>query len=486
MFGAVAAGGGAPGTGAAQEAPSLTVTTVDAAAYPQITAVVAAADANGVPVSGLTAEDFQAFEGETPLAVSGLQTQRLPLAIAVVIDVSGSMEGEPLAAAKQAANEFVQNLAPEDTASILSFSTEVQQVTPFTADKAVLTSAIDGLQAAGDTSLFDATQAAIVAVGQTPAPRKAVVLLSDGIDTTSTATAEQSLAVARDAAIPVYSIGFGPGPDTTYLQALAQETNGAYRAADVDSVSAVYAELSEKLNNVYTLTLMSPNSDAPGGPSSLRIIASIGGVPAEGTSAFDRPGEIAPAPTPVATPGAGSAVDDPAEGESNSATLLLAVGGGIAGLAALLLLAFVAMRLFGRMRTRRRQLAVVAPNLEAAAAQPLPQAPGAVVAEVDHGRGRIVTVDADGASGDGASFEFGSTPLQIGSARDCQVRVAPGPEVAPKHASVWMRDGKIMLRHTGGTHRPTLVAGFPVDWVILEAGDEFAVGAHRYRVEAVV
>jgi hypothetical protein len=48
-----------------------------------------------------------------------------------------------------------------------------------------------------------------------------------------------------------------------------------------------------------------------------------------------------------------------------------------------------------------------------------------------------------------------------------------------------MRDGKIMLRHRAPGRRPTLVAGKPVDWVILEHGDEFTIGRYRFRVELV-
>jgi len=133
---------------------------------------------------------------------------------------------------------------------------------------------------------------------------------------------------------------------------------------------------------------------------------------------------------------------------------------------------------FQRTRTRRRQLAVVAPNLEQAVAQPLPQVPGAVVAEGDHGEGRLISMN-----GDGATFDFTSTPLRIGSGQECEVRVPPAADVAPRHAAIWMRDRKIMLRHTGGARRPTFVAGRPVEWLILEPGDEFAIGTQRWRVE---
>ena len=89
------------GSARAQEgAPSLAITNLDSAQYPQMQVVVTALHGNGVPAAGLTQQDFAAFEGEEQLAIDELSVQRLDLGVAIVIDVSGSMEGAPLAAAK--------------------------------------------------------------------------------------------------------------------------------------------------------------------------------------------------------------------------------------------------------------------------------------------------------------------------------------------------------------------------------------------------
>jgi len=458
---------------AAQQQPALSITSVDPSGYPTITAVVTALDANGVPVSGLTAASVRAFEGTAPLTVTGLETERLSLSVAVVIDVSGSMQGEAIASARDAAREFVQNLGPADSASVFAFSTTVRQVTPFTGDKAQLAAAIDGLQAAGDTSLFEAAQTAVLALNGVEAPRKAIVLLTDGQNVSpSPVTLEGSLGVVRDARIPVYSIGFGPGPDASYLQTIAQATNGQYRAADIGSVGAVYGDIARLLDSQYTLTLQAPASALPAGPSTLRIATDIGGQPAEATAAFDRPGSAAP---PTAAPPVSTAQQG---GDGSAAPLI--VYGGVLGAILLGIMAVMAGTVFQRTRTRRRQLAVVAPNLGQAAAQPLPHAPGSIVTDTDHGVGRLIALDGAVPQ----SYDFTSTPLRIGSGQECEVRLAASPEVASRHAVIWMKDGKIMLRHTAGPRRPTLVADRPIEWVILDSGDEFTVGGHRYRAEA--
>jgi hypothetical protein len=82
----------------------------------------------------------------------------------------------------------------------------------------------------------------------------------------------------------------------------------------------------------------------------------------------------------------------------------------------------------------------------------------------------------------GVRFDFGDVPLIIGSDPDADVRLATSRDIAPRHATIRVRGGRITLRHTGGA-RPTLVNGVPVEVVILEHGDEFTIGGHRFRAE---
>jgi hypothetical protein len=93
--------------------------------------------------------------------------------------------------------------------------------------------------------------------------------------------------------------------------------------------------------------------------------------------------------------------------------------------------------------------------------------------------GRLIALN--GASAD-AGVRFGGEPVSIGSGPEAAVRIEAGADVAPVHALVWIKDGKIMLRHVAGHSRRTLVDGRPVEWVILEDGDVFSVGSHRWRV----
>jgi VWFA-related protein len=182
---------------AQQTQPAVTINQLDATAYPELRAVVTALDASGVPEQGLTLAQFQAYDGDTPLTVTGLQSAQdasLKLSVVLAIDVSGSMAGEPLDSAKQAAGEFIRALGPNDEAAIVAFNATVTPVVPFTNDRAKLTNGIAGLQAGGGTALFEAVQAATYAARSTTSPRRAVVILSDGQNDAqgSTATAGSS------------------------------------------------------------------------------------------------------------------------------------------------------------------------------------------------------------------------------------------------------------------------------------------------------
>ena len=90
------------------------------------------------------------------------------------------MAGAAIEQAREAGKIFVSELGPNDQAAVMTFSNTVQVVQPFTNDRAALTAAIDGIQAAGNTALYDAV---VSAAGTAPGGvQRAIVLLSDGLD----------------------------------------------------------------------------------------------------------------------------------------------------------------------------------------------------------------------------------------------------------------------------------------------------------------
>jgi Mg-chelatase subunit ChlD len=469
---------------AQQPAAAVTINQVDATNYPDMRAVVTAVDAGGVPVPDLTATQLQAFDGDTSIPITAVQpgqdgSQRL--SVVVAIDVSGSMAGDPLDRAKQAATAFVQSLGANDTASVVAFNATVTTIVPFTSDKPQLVSGIASLQAGGGTALYEAVLDTSYLAGTSGSPRRAVILLTDGENDApnSTTTADGSLDVAKSVGAPLFTIGFGETPDLGYLQGLASATHGSYRGASAANIGAVYDDLARLLRNQYVLTLKA-SGRADGARTSLRVVATIGGAPIAATAPFTRgnaPVVVAPAPTAIPT----AVASAPAPAASSSSTNAGVIVAAIVAAVVLAGLALLTLTLLRRRRNQRAIDAIVAPNPDRAARQGVPAPDSQTTATAVGVTGRLLPAGSDATS----SIVFGATPITIGSQPTCDIVLEPAPDVAPRHAQLWMRDGKMTLRHLGGGRRATTIAGRRIDWVILEDGDEFAVGPHRYRAERV-
>lgn len=472
--------------GAQAAGPALVINQLDASNYPTLRAVVTVLDERGLPVPDLTPAQFQAFDAGTQLPISSAvpaSDNNVQANVVLVMDVSGSMEGEPLAAAKAAAAGFVESLAPGDRAALIAFNGQVTPVVTLTDDRVALTSAIDALTAEGDTALFEAVQVGsyVASAAATGGNRAAVVLLSDGENDTSTsqATAETSLGAATGSGVPVYSIAFGELTDHAYLQSLSSATGGALRDATAGSIGDVYAELSLLLRSQYLLTIEA-SAPADGGPGSLEIVALPNGGSAAATASFVRG-----AAAPISSGGGatGSASDGQSNGGGGSGLLIY---GGIA-LAVLVVLgggAYAGRRWIAGRRELAHQLAVIAPNQELAAAQgvprrvgalaPAPSTPVAVASAV--GTGRLIEH-----GGQSRIVEIGAGPLVLGtSPKRCQVVLSDHGAIAPEHARIWLRGNRYVLHHVGGMSRKTLVGGHEADWVVLDPGDEITIGAYRF------
>ncbi|MEX2246849.1 MAG: VWA domain-containing protein [Dehalococcoidia bacterium] len=467
----------------AQEAPSLAINQLDATGYPDMSVLVTVLDAGGVPVPGLAPDQFQAVEGSDLVDITNIQPvtdASLPLSVVVVIDTSGSMQGEPIARAKQAATDFINALGPNDQAAVFSFSGTTVPVVPLTGDRAALAAGIASLQAVGPTALYEAVQAGVFAARASGAPRQAVVILSDGEnDSESPITEQGSLDAAFGGGVPVFTIGLGAAP-AGYLQTLAAATRGQYREATAGNIAEVYAEIAAMLRGQYVLTLHA-RGDADGAASSMQLIVSVAGAPAGASIDFTRGTAAAPPPPPRETTQPQPATEE----DSGGANVALEV---YAGIVAAVVLAGLVVFLFTwsrRARLRRAQMQIVAPNVAQAAKQPLPPPRRAVndviVHEAPPATGRLVEVSANGS---GRVLELGAETHVIGSSPELATIVLPeGDGVAPDHAHIWLRDGGYVLHHAAGPGRKTYVGGRLADWVILEPGDEIRVGSHRFVFE---
>jgi Ca-activated chloride channel family protein len=228
-----------------------------------VTAVVF--DKAGKPVRGLGVKDVVLTENGVKQDVSyfreasslGDPTERVPLSVVLVLDTSGSM-AQNLRFLQEAVLNFVYKLEEVDTALVVSFNESVKGSAEFTGDIDRLERFVEGLQAWGGTSLYDAIQYSLGRIKGAPG-RKALIIFSDGADTTSQLQDKDVVEYARAVEATVYSIGFkGSGFAASsprgFLRKIATETGGQFFAPDkVGELIKVFNEIANELKNHYLL-----------------------------------------------------------------------------------------------------------------------------------------------------------------------------------------------------------------------------------------
>lgn len=165
-------------------------------------------DNKGRLVTNLTKQDFEVIDRGERRAISEFRSERAPLSLAILFDVSGSMDVAARATAARFAAFHLLNSLDEgrDEAGLFAFDSRLREVAPFTVDTRALKGALGEVDPFGATSLHDAISAAAERVAARPMSRRAVVVLTDGIDTSSQLTPAQVSAKAAAIDVPVYII----------------------------------------------------------------------------------------------------------------------------------------------------------------------------------------------------------------------------------------------------------------------------------------
>ena len=223
-------------------------------------------DATGAIVGSLGKEDFAITEDGRPQKIAVFERQsELPLSLILAIDTSGSVRKD-LPLEQEAARKFVRALMrSQDQMSLLEFSTEVRQVVPFTNQVSRIDRGLSSLRPGPATALYDAIYLGsqnLAAQGRAGRPgRKVLLLVTDGGDTSDTATYKEALEQALRGEVMVYSIIDVPveasaGRDTGgehALITLAEQTGGKYFYASAGGLDKAFAQVSEDLRTQYLL-----------------------------------------------------------------------------------------------------------------------------------------------------------------------------------------------------------------------------------------
>jgi Ca-activated chloride channel family protein len=261
---------------------------------------VTATDNTGRWIQDLRKQDLTVYEDGMQRPVLGLQRDiDTPVSMGIVVDTSGSMSWK-LAAAEAALQHFVGTLNPSDQVFLTAFSTRTFLLQDFTDDPAALNRAIGILHAQGETALYDAVVQGLQKVEQGRWPKKALLVMTDGMDNASSNSLNDAIQAARRAGVLIYTVGlgttgasamgmapmFGGGMrfgggfrhhmgggedervDAATLQRLSDETGATTfvmnpRVSDMSALDAHFQSISAELREQYTVRYASAGGARP-------------------------------------------------------------------------------------------------------------------------------------------------------------------------------------------------------------------------------
>ena len=209
-------------------------------------------DAKGELVTGLRASDFEVYEDNQLQEISAFAAGEFTLTVALGVDRSWSMAGEPLRLAMQASQAFLRELKPDDRSMVLAISSEADVIAPLSTDRAAQSRAIGALDPWSTTALHDAIIAALDRLAPEPG-RQALIVFSDGADRYSDATASEVIARARRSHALIYPIAFGR-ERPPLLAELAVLTGGrSFLLRDARELERTLASIARELRYQYLI-----------------------------------------------------------------------------------------------------------------------------------------------------------------------------------------------------------------------------------------
>ena len=239
---------------------------------------VTATDSGGKYVTDLSEEEVEVFEDGAKQKLTFFSRTQQPISLALLLDTSASMD-ERMGIAQEAAIGFARQLHKEDQAEVIDFDSQVRILQAFTNDAATLEKAIRQTAPNGSTSLYNAIYISLQELKKMKATttsdirRQAIVLLSDGDDTSSLIEFDDVLDRAKRSETAIYAIGLRAGEvgrrefkeAEFVLKQLANETGGrAYFVNDARELQKIYQAIWDELSSQYSIAYSSGNPKRDG------------------------------------------------------------------------------------------------------------------------------------------------------------------------------------------------------------------------------
>jgi Ca-activated chloride channel family protein len=230
-------------------------------------------DARGRILRGLTGEDFEVRDNGQLKPVISVRAGNSPVSIAILVDTSGSMQvASKTSMARQTLEALLSRLREgQDEAALLAFDAELHELQDFTGNLSALRSALSRLEPFGTTSLYDAAAATARRLADRSATNRAIIVLTDGVDTSSRLTAPEVSGLAASIDVPVYVIATVPSIDQRQmvdeadqsprsgaadLRDLARWTGGQLTFANNSAeASAAVGTIIDELRQQYVLAI---------------------------------------------------------------------------------------------------------------------------------------------------------------------------------------------------------------------------------------
>ena len=261
-----------PQAAAAPQAPAKP--TVFRAGVELVSLNVTVVDSQARYVTDLEQADFSVFEDGAKQELTFFNRTNLPIALSLLIDSSASME-QRMEHAQEAAIGFAKRIRGQDLAQVVDFDSRVEIKQGFTSKIEELEAAIRSTSPGGSTALHNAVYISLKELAKVRAKnpdeirRQAIVVLSDGEDTSSLVSFEEVLELAKRSETAIYTIGLQPRETSALrgfreaefvLRQLAQETGGrAFFAQKIEDLKDVYAQIADELSSQYSMGYASKN-----------------------------------------------------------------------------------------------------------------------------------------------------------------------------------------------------------------------------------
>jgi len=231
-------------------------------------------DSHGRSITGLRKEDFTVLDDGKPVEILNFSAERVPISLGILLDVSGSMTPDKLAAARAAINRFNYDLLDKDDELFLvTFSMQAATRQAWTRDRDSIRRALSRIQVGPGTAIYDAVSSSLPIAATGVHEKKALLIVSDGDDRNSRTTLKDLQELIRASEVLVYALGVEGYDkiDAGRLRKITDDTGGrteivkGFRNLDIAT-----AKLAEELNQQYLLAYTTPH-DRDGHEHSIKV-----------------------------------------------------------------------------------------------------------------------------------------------------------------------------------------------------------------------